>query len=364
MKERGLGSVYRPRYRDKNGKTQVSRTWWVSYYVRGKRHRESSGSSKKSIAIKLLKQRIKEVESGRLTGWDLERVTFEGMADALVADYKANKRRSLIRAQRSINHLRQIFGTDRAVDITETRITAYVAVRLDERAANASINRELACLKRMLRLVKMNPLPAIEMLEEDNVRKGFFERDQFEAVRKQLPAHLRPVVEVAHATGWRVMSEILSRQWKHVDLQSGWLRLEPGETKNRKGRNFPITKALRRALESQWQTHASFKDKGILVAWVFPGPKGRKIKSFYESWRAACRKAGLPGKLLHDFRRTAVRNLERAGVPRPDAMAMVGHKTESIYMRYAISDEASLKESAAKLDALDEITLPAFKNRP
>jgi hypothetical protein len=77
------------------------------------------------------------------------------------------------------------------------------------------------------------------------------------------------------------------------------------------------------------------------------------MKSFYASWRKACREACVAGRFVHDFRRTAVRNLERAGVPRADAMAMVGHLTESIYRRYAISDEASLRESAAKLDALD-----------
>ena len=63
----------------------------------------------------------------------------------------------------------------------------------------------------------------------------------------------------------------------------------------------------------------------------------------------------MPGRIPHDFRRTAVRNLERAGVPRSAAMAMVGHKTESIYRRYAIMDEAMLKEGAAKLAALHEV---------
>jgi integrase len=67
---------------------------------------------------------------------------------------------------------------------------------------------------------------------------------------------------------------------------------------------------------------------------------------------AACTVAGVPGRILHDFRRTAVRNLERAGVSRSAAMAMVGHETETIYRRYAIADEASLKEAAVKLAAL------------
>ena len=68
----------------------------------------------------------------------------------------------------------------------------------------------------------------------------------------------------------------------------------------------------------------------------------------------ACKAAGVPGKIPHDFRRTAVRNLERAGVPRSAAMKMVGHKTQSIYSRYAIADQSRFKDAALKLDRLQE----------
>jgi len=187
---------------------------------------------------------------------------------------------------------------------------------------------------------------------EDNVRKGFFEREQFDAVLSHLPEHLTPVVKVACITGWRVTSELLSRQWQHVDFNGGWLRLEPGETKNRKGRNFPFTQRLRTVLAEQRKRTAAVEvATGCAVPWVFHRD-GHRIKSFYVLWRKACRETGIPGRLLHDFRRTAVRNFERAGVPRSDAMAMVGHLTESIYRRYAISDEGSLREAAARLDTL------------
>ena len=78
---------------------------------------------------------------------------------------------------------------------------------------------------------------------------------------------------------------------------------------------------------------------------------GTPIKSFIKIWRSACRAAGCPGRIPHDLRRTAVRNLERAGVPRSTAMAMVGHKTESIYRRCAIVDDTSRREAAEKLNA-------------
>lgn len=172
-------------------------------------------------------------------------------------------------------------------------------------------------------------------------RKGFFELQDYRAVLNQLPEHLQPVVTTAYVTGWRVASELLTRQWKHVDLNAGWLRLDPGETKNGEGRNFPLTPELRAVLEAQREGVLQIeRSTGQIILWVFVHPYGEgraaagsPIKDFRGAWVKACRQAGVPGRLLHDFRRTAVRNLERAGVARSAAMKMVGHRTEAIYRR-------------------------------
>ena len=357
MRERGFGAVYRPTYKDrKTGKLKESSIWWIRYYVNGKRRLENSHSRNRSDALKLLKKRLGELVDGKLQTTAIHRTRFTDLTEMLRDDYKVNGRRSLVRAERSISHLAGFFGQDRVISITTDRITAYIAFRNREEAANATINRELAALRRMLRLGKragkVGELPHISLLQEDNIRTGFFEPEQFQTVLHHLPKDLRPVAEVAYITGWRVPSEILTRQWQHVDFDDGWLRLEPGETKNRKGRNFPITESLRTVLVYQRRRTSELeRAAGEIIPWIFHR-NGRPIRSLYASWRKACREAGLPGRILHDFRRTAVRNLERAGVPRADAMAMVGHVTESIYRRYAISDEASLKDSATKLDRL------------
>jgi hypothetical protein len=181
-------------------------------------------------------------------------------------------------------------------------------------------------------------------------------------------------IETAYITGWRIDDEIFTRERKHVDLKAGWLRLEPGETKNRDGRNFPLIPRLREVLKAQIErTEALQRAEGKSIPWLFHRD-GKPIKDFRRAWKSACVKAGMgaeirdaAGKLVdkkafripHDFRRTAVRNLERAGVSRSDAMAMVGHKTEAIYRRYAISDEKSLKEAGAKLAVLETGFHPA-----
>jgi hypothetical protein len=127
---------------------------------------------------------------------------------------------------------------------------------------------------------------------------------------------------------------------------------------------FPLAPTLRATLDWQRErAEAVAKETGRIVPWVFHR-SGRPIKSFRRAWLSACFNAGFahliserprkiePVRIPHDFRRTAVRNLERAGVPRSAAMAMVGHKTESIYRRYAIVDEAMLTIGAAKLERL------------
>lgn len=137
-----------------------------------------------------------------------------------------------------------------------------------------------------------------------------------------------------------------------MDWAGGVVRLEPGTTKNREGRAFPITPALRAVLERRLEfTRRCERTQGRIIPWVFHR-KGQPIRSMKRSWWEAYRKAGVPGRVLHDLRRSAVRNLERAGVSRSVAMKVTGHKTESAYRRYAIVSESDLREAGARLATL------------
>ena len=89
---------------------------------------------------------------------------------------------------------------------------------------------------------------------------------------------------------------------------------------------------------------------GRVIPWVFHR-RGEKIKYIKGAWKRACEKTGCPGRLFHDLRRTAVRNLERAGVPRSIAMKITGHKTESVYRRYAIVSERDVAAGLERLGA-------------
>jgi integrase len=363
---RGFGSIYQPIWRDrKTGETKQSPNWWIAYYNRGKLIREpaktadGSHSRNRNDAVKLLKKRQGEMTAGKPVGPDLQKTSFNDMVTMLIDDYRANGRKSLARVEDAIAHLRGFFGEYKVVEITGDKVTAYVTHRQKEKAANATINAELAALGRMFTLAmragKAAGKPYIAKLALNNTRVGFFQHDQFQAVLKHLPEHYQAVVECAYITGWRMADELFTRQRHHLDLKPGWLRLDPGETKNGEGRQFPLTQRLREVLEKQTErTRALEKAKGVIIPWLFHRD-GKQIKGFRKAWLRACRNAGVPGKIPHDFRRTAVRNLERAGVPRSAAMKMVGHKTQSIYQRYAIADEGMLRDAAEKLAQLHAI---------
>ena len=109
-------------------------------------------------------------------------------------------------------------------------------------------------------------------------------------------------------------------------------------------------------LTAQIDSLAALKQRDIVSGWVFHRADGTPIKDCRRQWKNAATAAGYPHALFHDFRRSAVRTLERSGVPRSTAMAMVGHETESIYKRYAIQDEVMLREGP-----LDSMRTPSSR---
>ena len=330
--------------------------WWVQYYFRGQLHRESSASREPGKAVRLLQRRQAEMSQGRLVGPDIERTTFDELAQMLFEDYRINGRKALDRAQLSVKHLSEAFGHSLVLDISTDRVSKYICARL-EVAKPATIRLELAALKRMftlgLRAGKVAHRPYFPSIEVRNTRGGFFEQDQLHAVLAQLPADLRVLIEFVHLTGWRI-GEAKGLMWRNVDFAAGIVRLDPGTTKNDEGRSFPFAAMLRLAelmREQREHTSALEREGGRLIPFVFHRG-GRRIQNFRVTWQRACARAGVPGRFVHDLRRTAVRNFERAGVSRSVAMKLSGHKTESIYRRYAIVSEADLAEGVHKVAAL------------
>jgi integrase len=247
-----MGSIYKRKWKDKDGTIHETEVWWIKYYRDGKPIRESSESTRESEAKSLLKMREGDVAKGVPVMPRATRVKFQELAEDVTNDYKVNGQRSLDDlVTRMKLHVLPVFGTRRASSITTADIRAYIAARREAGATNGQINRELTAVKRAFNLGiqagKILMKPHIPMLKENNARKGFFEQESFEAIRRALPNHLQDVVTFAYITGWRIPSEVLKLQWPQVDFLAGEIRLYAGTTKNDEGRIFPFTHELRRS---------------------------------------------------------------------------------------------------------------------
>jgi integrase len=373
-----IGSIFKRKKKQPDGTILELGPWWIKYSAGGQVFRERSKSEKYGDAERLLKTRIGEMMTGAFHGLQIEKTTVEQLLEDVLLDYSTNGKEVRFPRAAIGHHLRPYFRGRRATAITTEAIKKYIAFRrssdqgtrpyrgrLKEKkeipikpACNATINRELALLKHAFYLGwkstprKVASVPYIPMLEEHNVRKGFFEHDQFIAMRAGLPEYLRPVLTFAYYTGCR-RGEILALQWSQVDLTERVVRLEPGTTKNDEARNLPLTSELYETLSMQKSIREA---KYPSCRWVFFNESGGRIGRFQRSWRTACTTAklnleeGEPEKLFHDLRRSGVRNLIRAGVPESVAMRISGHKTRSVFERYNIVSERDLHEAARKLE--------------
>ena len=273
------------------------------------------------------------------------KVTFEDLAADLERDYAINEKRSAETLGYRLRHLRASFAMLRAVDITTDRIRTYITTRQEAGATNASINRELAALRRMFSLAvqagRLSTRPHIPMLEEHNARQGFVDHAQFLALRDELPDYLKDPVAFLYLSGWRV-SEMRGLEWRDVDLTGHVVRLRPALSKNKDGRVLPLTGEL---LDLMERAHAN---RRLDCPHVFH-MGGRPIGDFRKPWKKACADAGLAGLIVHDLRRSTVRNMVRAGIPERVCMALSGHKSRDVFERYNIVSEADLTAAADKL---------------
>ncbi len=204
--------------------------------------RTTAKSRKEAVAIR--NKRLVEMREG-LFEPDAAKTRVADLVTDLKTDYDINGRDATVITRRW-RHLEPTFGNDLAVAVTTSRLRAYVQSRLAEDARTdvrrrtktqpATVQRELAMLRRAFQLGlegrKVQRIPVFPTIEVNNTRTGFFERDEFDRVRAELPDNFsRPFVTLAYMLGFR-RGELLNLEWRQVDLDKGTVRLDPGTTKN------------------------------------------------------------------------------------------------------------------------------------
>lgn len=320
-----------------------------------------------------------------------EKLRFWQLCELIVNNYRARNLRSLKTLKSRLkNHILPRFGQRRVLGMGHADIEEYVAYRREQGAANGTIQREVDAIERAFMLgardypLRIAPI-RIEKIDEDNIRQGFFELEQLQAVCRHLPEHYVKPVQFDYIVGWR-RSEVAQLEKSHLDFHGGEIRLPATIAKNKDGRVFPMFPELRALLEPLNTPSLRLAGTGETSKYVFTYRRSKKgpllpIGDFRKEWAKACHKAGLPcvvhfkkdaqgnvvrykqGKkkgepiiakidaeaLFHDFRRTAVRNLVRRNIPEQVAQQMTGHKTRSVFERYNIVSPRDLRNAADQL---------------
>ena len=350
------------RARGNGGVFQVkgSRFWWISYQLNGKTNRESSGELTKTAAAGKLKARLLAIGNGNFLGPRIEKITVDELYEDLVQDYRINGQ-AVEWAESVWNvHLKDFFSGMRAANLGSNQIAAYVEKRRKENTAPATVNRELALLRRAFSIAfdaepqKVSRIPKFRRFitsEKGNERRGFVEEPQYRKLMDAAgPLWLRGLMALAYNFGFR-RGELLGNPKKgsepmrcsQVDLLAGTVTLYSGETKNDEGRTVALTEECRLLLT---ELRRGKKPEDYL----FTREKGEVIKDFRGTWDKLTEAAGVPGLLFHDFRRSSVRNMIRRGVPQKTARTVSGHKTDAVFSRYNIVSEDDIRDAARRIE--------------
>jgi integrase len=224
------------------------------------------------------------------------------------------------------------------------------------------VNRSLACLRRMLRLAyedgKIVAVPKIRLMKEPPARKGFLERTKFEDLLKALPSHLRALVASLYWCGLR-KGEALQVDWSQVDLDARTIRLHDEQTKTGEARVLPLPSVVVDMLRKhEPKSGPLFDGTNLRVEWERACAAvglGTRVEQTSEAGNVFWKYDGL---MLHDLRRSAVRNLRLAGVSETVAMKISGHRTANVFRRYNIVTPADV------LDAMRSVEVSAAKALP
>jgi integrase len=374
-RQRGTGSIFLQ---------PGSSIWWYQIWVNGKRERGTTGCRSKREADAFVRRKVAEYSVG-LSSPESQKITVKELVEDVLRRNKNNGNKTVADDEsRWKNHLEPFFGHLRATQVSSDLIDRYINKRKSDQTRsktapeNGTINRELALVKSAFNHgteqtpPKVRFVPHFNMLEENNVRRGFLQDEQYLRLSRECAVEgvwLAGLFETAFAYGWRE-DELLALRVGQLDLLGKIIDL--GETKNGDQRMIHMTEHVFQCLVRC----ASGKKPDDFV---FTRDDGNRVKDFRQAWWNACIRAGLGrfecrdcdsnvsegrrcstcqskkkakyiGLKFHDLRRTGIRNMSRKGIPEKVGMLISGHRTDSVYRRYNIVDMEVLKTATAKIE--------------
>ncbi len=330
--------------------------WYIRYSWNGKRHEEPTGARSRKEAEAILRNKLTDLDKGRVSV-EAHKTRVRNLFEPIQINYKIKGQRGEVLPRRW-KHLEPVFGNMLAREVTYYRMETYMMHRGEQGAAPSTIQKEIACLRRMFRLGAMSGtvavLPIFPSIHVDNARQVFWTYVEYCNIVNEVPDYLKPIVILAYWTGCR-LSELLSLDWRHVDLETGRMEFERGTTKNKEFKTIYLPgEALKALREWRKTTEDLMAHTHTIIAHVFhrQGKRLARYDQFRTAWDNARARLGYSEKGFHDFRRSLTRQLRDAGVDDITSMKITGHKTRTVFDQYNIRNEADVKNAAEKLSRL------------
>jgi integrase len=353
-RDRGTGGLFR---------IKGSKNYYAQIYRDGRPCRITTGTDVKQEAQGFLRNLLTDADKGKAFIGDVQKITYGDLRAALIQNYTERGNRSLLvhaNGTEFINGLEVLdefygYKSEKEPGVSVTKMTTdsareFATKRLAEGVTNSTVNNSLKLIRRMLRIAhedgKIQVVPKIRMYKANGARKGFLLREKFDELIAHLPVHLRPLITFLYFCGVR-LGEALQIEWSQVDLNGALIRIEDEQAKSGEARTVPLPDVL----------VAMLRQVEPKAGPVFDSTNLRK------AWNKACDETGLgtlekidaqgnrryTGLIVHDLRRSAIKNLMKAGVNEKVAMAISGHKTRAVFDRYHIVDETDVLEAMRKV---------------
>ena len=319
-----------------------------------KRKRVRLGHISQNQALRILSQHLREIVEKRFIPEEKPKISFSEAADAFWAFSKVRKK-SWFKDKGFIERLKQFFGTMPLDSLTPGLVDQYLVRRREEgrkkgiEYKGATLNREIACLKTIVRRAMLdrqidrNPIEGVRLFKEI-VRNRTLTPGEFERLIGCCPRHLKPMVQLAYDTAMR-RGELLRLRWSQIHFESRVILLEAEDTKTQERREVPLDDRLVKMLQDVLRV------PGCPYVFTYHGKPMNSVDTAYVN---ACINTKITDFRFHDLRHCAVTNMRKAGVNDSTIMSISGHKTHEIFRRYDRIDREDRLNALQKVRGLND----------
>jgi integrase len=340
--------------------------YFLDYFVQedgvSKRKRVRLGHIPLAQAKLILATHMRAIVEQKFLAPEKPKVMFFDAVESFMA-YSRSRKKTHYSDELTVGRLKAFFGNRSLDSFTPDLVEAYLVHRTQEghgrqgKLKGATLNRDVACLRTILRRavlnrqIDRNPIEGVKRFKEDS-RNRTLDPEEYQKLLANSALHLRSIIQVAYVTGMR-RGEILGLRWNQLDFKNKLIVLEADDTKTQEKREIPLEEGLISLFQRI--------PRVIGCPNVFTY-KGKPIESVKTAFQDAKRKAKIGDFRFHDLRHCAITNLRKAGVSDSVIMSISGHKTHAVFRKYDRVDRQDRQTAVQRVRLLIDTVMTQAEN--